>query len=47
MLKYNLLYDVSDAVVLSFVFSFPSVKIVLEKDGVKYRVIVPQELFTM
>lgn len=47
ILKYNILYDVFCAVVLSFTFSFPHVKIVLEKDYVKYKVIVQWEPFTM
>lgn len=47
ILKYNILYHLFYAVVLSFIFSFPRVKIVLEKAYMNHRVIVLWEPFAM
>lgn len=47
ILKYNILYHLFYAVVLSFIFSFPHVKIVLEKAYMNYRVVVLWEPFAM
>lgn len=45
ILKYSILYDVFCAVVLSSVFSFPGIKIVLEEAYMKYEVTVHWEPF--
>lgn len=45
VLKYNIFYRLFCAVVLSFIFSFPHVKIVLEKAFMNYRVVVLWEPF--
>lgn len=47
ILKYNILYHLFYAVVLSSIFSFPPVKIVLEKAYMNYRVVVLWEPFAM